>query len=195
MQARDGVCLWPGCNVKAENCQLDHRIPFDEGGKTTASNLFSLCAHHHNLKTDRRVYYVPDPVTGEIVWLHSDGTFQVSAPEGFITDYLQPTNPRWQTTLAKRRQKRKDRAEFYNRCHSAVEKYENDFDYDACMATIRAMEDRFGMTFEYPPKKKPEGTPDILAALEKQWKEIELEEMQEYYSDYDFSDAEVASYL
>ena len=138
---------------------------------------------------------MPDPVTGEIVWLHADGTFQVSAPEGFITDYLRPVNPRWKTTLAKRRQKRKDRAEFYNRCHSAVEKYENDLDYDACMATIRTMEDRFGMTFEYPPSKQPEDTPDILAALERDWKEIEYEEMQEYYSVRDFSDPEVASYV
>ena len=196
VQARDGVCLWPGCNVKAENCQLDHRIPYDEGGKTTASNLFSLCAHHHNIKTDRRVYYVPDPVTGEIVWLHADGTFQVSAPEGFITDYLQPTNPRWKTTLEKRRQKRKDRAEFYNRCHSAVEKYENDLDYDACMATIHALEDRFGMTFEYPPKKQPEDPLDILAALEWHWREVECAEMHEYYAIRDYPpDPEVASYL
>ena len=200
VQARDGVCLWPGCNVKAENCQLDHRIPYDEGGKTTPSNLFALCAHHHNVKTDRRVHYVPDPVTGEIVWLHADGTFQVSEPGGFIMDYLQPANPRWKTSLAQRRQKRKDRAEFYNRCHSAVEQYEEDWDYDTCMDTIHRLEDRFGWTFEYPPRKEPEDTPQLLAALEEYLKELETEEGREFYlirdypPDHDFGDPEVPSY-
>lgn len=198
VQARDGVCLWPGCNVKAENCQLDHRIPFDEGGKTTPSNLFSLCAHHHNLKTDRRVFYVPDPVTGEIVWLHVDGTFHVAEPEGYLTDYLQPAHLRWKMTLEQRRQKRKDRAEFYHRCHSAVEQYENDWDYDTCMATIRAMEDRFGMTFEYPPRKEPEDTPQLLAALEEHLRDLELSPedfyVRDYPLDHDFGDPEVPSY-
>ena len=63
-------------------------------------------------------------------------------------------------------------------------------------ATIRAMEDRFGMTFEYPPEKQPEDSLDILAALEKQWKEMECEEMQEYYAVRDYPpDPEVASYV
>ena len=84
VRGRDGTCRFPGCTVSAWKCQIDHRVPFDLGGETTASNLFSLCAHHHNMKTDRRAYYIPDPVTGELVWLFPDGTYQRTDPEGFI---------------------------------------------------------------------------------------------------------------
>lgn len=200
VQARDGTCLWPGCSVKAENCQLDHRVPYGEGGKTTPSNLFCLCAHHHNIKTDRRVYYVPDPVTGDIVWLHADGTFQVTEAGGFLTGYLQPEHPRWRTTLEQRRQQRRDRAEFYHRCHSAVEQYEQDRDYETCMATIHDLEEKFDRRFEYPPEKEPELTPQLLAALEEYRRDMAHETSREFYlirdypPNHDFQDPEVPSY-
>ncbi|MCT1665181.1 HNH endonuclease, partial [Corynebacterium sanguinis] len=65
--ARDGTCVWPGCTRDAQHCQLDHRVPYADGGSTTPANLFSLCQRHHNVKTDRRAYYIPDPTTGDIV--------------------------------------------------------------------------------------------------------------------------------
>lgn len=35
VRAGDGKCIFPGCNVPAARCQLNHRIPYDEGGPTT----------------------------------------------------------------------------------------------------------------------------------------------------------------
>ena len=75
VEGRDGTCRWPGCSVPAENCQLDHRHNFDEGGPTSPSNLFALCQHHHNVKTDTRAHYIVDPHSDIIYWLFEDGTW------------------------------------------------------------------------------------------------------------------------
>ncbi len=177
VQARDGSCRWPGCNVAAERCQLDHRIPHGDGGETTASNLFCLCQRHHNIKTDRRAVYLVDHISGDVVWLFADGTYQVAEPDGFLVDYLEAEgNPRWKSTLEQRRARRKDNAEFYARCHSAVEQYEKDYDWDECMATIKTLEDKFGRTFEYPPEKMLDITPEILASYRRHLEEPDIYE-------------------
>lgn len=49
--ARDGTCRFPGCGVPAYLCDLDHGVPFDQGGSTSAENLGALCRRHHRLKT------------------------------------------------------------------------------------------------------------------------------------------------
>lgn len=49
LRFRDGVCQAPGCMVPAEQCDIDHRIPFPDG-PTSAANLGPLCRRHHNLK-------------------------------------------------------------------------------------------------------------------------------------------------
>lgn len=50
LQIRDGTCRVSGCRRPARDCDLDHVIPFDSGGSTTAANLRSLCRRHHGLK-------------------------------------------------------------------------------------------------------------------------------------------------
>ncbi len=49
--ARDGTCRHPGCSRPAARCQLDHAVPWGEGGATAPSNLEHLCVRHHQLKT------------------------------------------------------------------------------------------------------------------------------------------------
>jgi hypothetical protein len=51
VRCRDLTCRWPGCEVPAINCQLDHTIPYADGGPTHAGNLKCYCATHHLLKT------------------------------------------------------------------------------------------------------------------------------------------------
>jgi hypothetical protein len=51
--ARDQTCVFPGCRVRADRCDLDHRVPFDADGGTGATsdiNLSALCRPHHRLK-------------------------------------------------------------------------------------------------------------------------------------------------
>ncbi len=51
VKRRDKVCRAPGCNRSAKFADVDHIVPWDEGGETTVSNLASLCRRHHLLKT------------------------------------------------------------------------------------------------------------------------------------------------
>ncbi len=51
VRARDLTCRFPGCDVSAINCQLDHTIPYADGGPTHAGNLKCYCPTHHLLKT------------------------------------------------------------------------------------------------------------------------------------------------
>ncbi|WP_235840637.1 HNH endonuclease signature motif containing protein [Corynebacterium liangguodongii] len=152
--ARDGVCLWPGCQRPAEKCQLDHRVPYDEGGATTPSNLYSLCATHHNLKTDRRAYYVPDPVTGDVVWLFGDGTYALAEPEGFIGEQLNQRNPRWNINLDARRRERDRVTTFYARGHKILDEFDATGNRAACESALDALEAEFKMRFpfEIPPE-------------------------------------------
>ena len=47
---RDRRCVVPGCGVDW-GLEIDHVVPFAEGGPTSLDNLALLCHHHHFLKT------------------------------------------------------------------------------------------------------------------------------------------------
>jgi Domain of unknown function (DUF222) len=51
VRARDLTCRWPGCDVPATHCDIDHTIPHAQGGTTHAANLKCYCHVHHLLKT------------------------------------------------------------------------------------------------------------------------------------------------
>ena len=50
LEFRDGVCQAPGCCKPAHACDLDHRVPHDDGGPTAARNMGALCRKHHKAK-------------------------------------------------------------------------------------------------------------------------------------------------
>jgi hypothetical protein len=75
VRLRDLTCRFPGCDVPAEVCDLDHTVPFP-AGPTHPSNLKLLCRYHHLLKT----FY-----TGRGGWADRqlpDGTVEWTAPSG-----------------------------------------------------------------------------------------------------------------
>ena len=49
--ARDRRCRFPGCRQPARVCDIDHAIPWEEGGETSKENLGLLCRRHHRMKT------------------------------------------------------------------------------------------------------------------------------------------------
>jgi hypothetical protein len=51
VRCRDLTCRWPGCDHPAFDCDLDHTVPFADGGPTHASNLKCYCRTHHLIKT------------------------------------------------------------------------------------------------------------------------------------------------
>lgn len=50
LRARDQHCRWPGCTTTATRCDIDHTIPWADGGRTRHDNLAHLCRRHHTLK-------------------------------------------------------------------------------------------------------------------------------------------------
>ncbi|MFZ1174932.1 MAG: HNH endonuclease signature motif containing protein [Mycobacterium sp.] len=51
VRCRDLTCRWPGCDRPAFDCDVDHTIPYGQGGLTHASNLKCYCRTHHLVKT------------------------------------------------------------------------------------------------------------------------------------------------
>jgi hypothetical protein len=51
VRCRDLTCRWPGCDRPAVGCDIDHTIPYSQGGATHASNLKCYCRTHHLIKT------------------------------------------------------------------------------------------------------------------------------------------------
>jgi Domain of unknown function (DUF222) len=50
VKVRDHTCIAPGCLRPAHACQVDHTVPWAEGGCTCADNLDPLCLRHHRLR-------------------------------------------------------------------------------------------------------------------------------------------------
>jgi hypothetical protein len=50
VEARNRTCIFPGCRMPAVECDLDHRIPWAQGGPTTVRHLVPLCRHHHGIR-------------------------------------------------------------------------------------------------------------------------------------------------
>lgn len=105
----DGTCRWPGCDVSAHRCQTDHRHNHADGGPTSAWNIASLCQHHHNVKTDRRAFYILDPFTRDTFWLFEDGTWEMTVANVPITE----TKKRWAQTVAQAKESRRRNARHF----------------------------------------------------------------------------------
>ena len=95
VHARDGGCVFPGCQTAAERCDLDHIVPFDHehperGGPTCGDNLACLCRTHHRLKTHGRWSYYRDG-DGSYVWLRRGGGTEVRVePRGVLAEHSMP---------------------------------------------------------------------------------------------------------
>ncbi|HEY5853603.1 MAG TPA: HNH endonuclease signature motif containing protein, partial [Aldersonia sp.] len=89
VRARDRHCRFPGCTMPAARCQLDHIRPFDHtnpraGGWTIASDLQSLCAFHHALKT-AGLWHARALPGAAILWTGPRGDRHLTLPAGGLT--------------------------------------------------------------------------------------------------------------
>ncbi|MFD5867316.1 HNH endonuclease signature motif containing protein [Corynebacterium sp. NPDC060344] len=131
VRARDGGCRFPGCDVPAHRCQIDHVINYDPDamkgapgmvigggncageaafiagdgsnllGVTATWNLQCLCQHHHNLKTSRHWNAVMND-DGSVDWFdHTGAAFATSVPHGPIAHIKRQTFDQKATRLAK----------------------------------------------------------------------------------------------
>jgi 5-methylcytosine-specific restriction endonuclease McrA len=74
---RDPACVVPGCEV-SEALEIDHILPFSEGGRTSIDNLARLCHWHHYLKTHQR--HRLERHGRRWVWIPPDGNHQGVVP-------------------------------------------------------------------------------------------------------------------
>ena len=95
VRTRDTTCCFPGCNRRAEYCDLDHTIPYGAKGLTHPGNLKCLCRKHHLLKT----FWI-----GRGGWSDEqlpDGTIVWTTPAG-LRKHVPPGSrvlfPDWDTT-------------------------------------------------------------------------------------------------
>lgn len=93
VRARDLFCRFPGCDVAAERCDIDHVVPWPYG-PTHASNLDCKCRVHHLAKTFRdgwRDEQLPD---GTLIWTTPTGKRYTTVPGSRLFF------PGWDTTTA-----------------------------------------------------------------------------------------------
>ena len=67
VQATNPHCIFPGCRMPATNSDLDHRIPYAEGGPTTPTHLAPLCRHDHVIRHHANWHHQPLP-NGDHQW-------------------------------------------------------------------------------------------------------------------------------
>jgi hypothetical protein len=97
VRCRDLTCRFPGCDVPATACDIDHTIAYPIG-PTQASNLKCMCRNNHLLKTfwggpggwrDRQL---PD---GTIIWTSPSGQIYPTHPGSrtLFPTLCEPTAP------------------------------------------------------------------------------------------------------
>ncbi|UGT89599.1 HNH endonuclease [Mycobacterium ostraviense] len=79
VRCRDLTCRWPGCDVPATRCDIDHTIPYAAGGPTHAANLKCYCRTHHLVKTFWG-WHEQQLADGTLILHSPSGTTHVTTP-------------------------------------------------------------------------------------------------------------------
>ena len=127
LKIRYPQCVFPGCEVKFDKCQLDHVVERNHrnphaGGQTRIGNLVPLCQRHHLIKTEQNWLsdVLPD---GSVEWHTPTGhvyrTAQVQGdlwfPDLDLIEWLEPVrevkSPRLVSERPTRAQVRNDNRE------------------------------------------------------------------------------------
>ena len=78
IRARDRRCRFPGCNVAAVFCDLDHVRPWP-AGHTHDDNLLCLCRRHHRIK-QRPGWTITLTPDGVATWTDPTGRVRTTHP-------------------------------------------------------------------------------------------------------------------
>jgi len=76
---RQRTCTFPGCRRPAERCDLDHTIPYDQGGRTCPCNLSPTCRQHHRTK-QAPGWHLHQPRPGTLTWTAPHGRTYTTEP-------------------------------------------------------------------------------------------------------------------
>jgi hypothetical protein len=80
--ARDLTCRFPTCRMPAWRGDLDHTIPWDQGGRTCPCNLGGACRCHHELKQHPR-WRLEQRKPGEFTWITPAGRAYTVGPDTY----------------------------------------------------------------------------------------------------------------
>ena len=72
IEVRDQDCGFPICRRPASRCDLDHTVPYDQGGLTCPCNLSGGCRHDHRMKGST-AWRLRQPVPGTLIWTAPSG--------------------------------------------------------------------------------------------------------------------------
>jgi hypothetical protein len=81
VEARTTTCCAPGCRRPAAQCDLDHTIPYDHGGRTCECDLAPLCRRHHRCKQSEG-WHLEQPQPGILRWTTPAGRHYLTQPDG-----------------------------------------------------------------------------------------------------------------
>jgi hypothetical protein len=81
---RNRTCTEPGCTRPAQNCDLDHSIPYDKGGRTCECGLGPLCRHGHQAK-QAPGWHLDQPEPGIMIWTMPSGRQYTTRPDPYPT--------------------------------------------------------------------------------------------------------------
>jgi len=67
LKVRNPTCTTPRCSRPAERCDIDHVIPYDQGGRTCECNCHPACRRHHRCKGSEG-WHLDMPAPGVLAW-------------------------------------------------------------------------------------------------------------------------------
>jgi hypothetical protein len=68
----------------AARCDLDHTVPWDQGGPTCECDLAPLCRHHHRAK-QAQGWHLDHPRPGILTWRVPSGRAYTTTPTTYPT--------------------------------------------------------------------------------------------------------------
>ncbi len=82
VKIRSPACTAPGCRRSAHVCDLDHLVPYDQGGRTCGCNLHPACRRDHQLKQEPG-WHAEMSSDGMVTWALPHGRAYTTKPEPY----------------------------------------------------------------------------------------------------------------
>jgi hypothetical protein len=79
VMTRHATCVFPGCRRPAAQCDADHTIAYESGGRTCLCNLAPLCRRHHQAKQTPG-WTLQQTSPGTLTWTTPSGRRHVVTP-------------------------------------------------------------------------------------------------------------------
>ncbi len=82
VKARNPTCTAPGCRRPAQRCDIDHVVPYHQGGRTCECNTHPACRRHHRCKGSRG-WQLAMPEPGILAWQLPHGRTYVTRADPY----------------------------------------------------------------------------------------------------------------